>query len=151
MSGAADEWLALLVFVGARAFSDEHQLGARVAHSKHNLFAPQLVQLAARAVAQIFANDCERLGRIGGSGLGLGNGGFENVFFRPRRHNRLGIHLFSLFGLDGGGFNYRTTIKIVNTELVVILDALGQDTLELRIQHRRHQAFTARRLRNRTA
>ena len=65
LSGAADERFALLVFVGARRFADEHQLGMRIAHAEDNLLAPLLGQAAAGAVADIFADSAKGQDWIG--------------------------------------------------------------------------------------
>ncbi len=67
LSGAAHEGLALRVFVGAGAFAHEHQVGARIAHAEDDLLAALLVQFAAGAVAEVFANEFER-----GDGIGDG-------------------------------------------------------------------------------
>ncbi len=58
-SGAADEWLALHVFVMAGAFTDEDEFGFRIAHAEDD-FVARLVQAAARALAEIGANVVER-------------------------------------------------------------------------------------------
>ena len=52
LSGAADERKALLIFIGAGAFADEHQPGLLVARSEDDLVA-RLVQPAARAIADV--------------------------------------------------------------------------------------------------
>ena len=46
---AADERLALDVFVGARRLADEHQVGVRIADAEDDLLASERVQLAAGA------------------------------------------------------------------------------------------------------
>ena len=61
LPGAAHEGLALLVFVCARSFTNEHQLSFRVADPEDDLFASLFVQTAARAVAKILANQTQRL------------------------------------------------------------------------------------------
>ena len=60
LPGAAHERLALLIFVRARRFADEHQVGLRIADSENNLLAALLVQSAAGAVANVFADKAER-------------------------------------------------------------------------------------------
>ena len=62
LSGAAHKRKSLQVFVAARRFTDEHQIGFGVAHAKHNLRSA-LVQLAPRAVADVGADADERIGR----------------------------------------------------------------------------------------
>ena len=60
-AGAADEWLALNIFIVARAFADEDEIGFRIAHTEHELGAA-LVQLAARAiVADGFLDELQRI------------------------------------------------------------------------------------------
>ena len=66
LSGATDEGFALRVFVSAGAFADKHQVGVRIAYAEDNLLAALLVELAAGAVAEIFADEFER-------GNGIGN------------------------------------------------------------------------------
>ena len=56
LAGAADERLALDVFVGARRLAHEHQIRARVADAVDDLLPPLRVQLAADAVAEVFAD-----------------------------------------------------------------------------------------------
>src|SRR5258708_35758712 len=65
LAGAADERFALRVFVRPWAFTHEHQFSAGIANPENNLLAPLLVQFAAGAVAEIFANQFERSDRIG--------------------------------------------------------------------------------------
>ncbi len=55
LPGASDERLALEVLVGARRLADEHELRVRVADAEHDLPPAKLVQLAARAVADVFS------------------------------------------------------------------------------------------------
>ena len=55
LTGAPDEWDALRVFVGARAFADEHQRRTLIADTEDYLVAP-FVQAAAAAIADIFEN-----------------------------------------------------------------------------------------------
>src|ERR1700678_1161608 len=64
LSGAANEWLALLVFIRARRFADKHQFGFRVAHPEHYLLASLFVQAATRAIAQVLTNQPQRLNGI---------------------------------------------------------------------------------------
>ena len=64
LPGAADERLALHVFVGARRLADEHQVGRRVAGPEHDLRAAERVQLAAAAVGAQLAPD-RRQRRLG--------------------------------------------------------------------------------------
>src|SRR5688572_17685341 len=79
LAGAADEWLALDVFVGARRLADEHQVGVRVADAKHHLLAAGRVQLAAAAVApDVAARGVERLGHRAVVS------GFSRTFLRVR-------------------------------------------------------------------
>ena len=52
--------IALDVFVAARRLADEHQVGVGVADAEHDLLAPERVQLAARAVADVVADRDER-------------------------------------------------------------------------------------------
>ncbi len=56
----------LRVFVGAWAFSDEHEAGVRIAVAKHNR-VPALVERAARTVADLGADGSERGCAIFGS------------------------------------------------------------------------------------
>ena len=60
---AADERKALLIFVASRSFADEHQVGFGVADAEHDLRAPQRMELAAGAVADIGADGREALDR----------------------------------------------------------------------------------------
>ncbi len=53
LAGAADERDALHVLVGARRLADEHQVRVGIADAEHDLLAPERVQLAARAVADV--------------------------------------------------------------------------------------------------
>src|SRR6266511_1744226 len=47
LTGAADERLPLLVFVRARRFADEHQIGVWIADTEHHLLPAEAAQLAA--------------------------------------------------------------------------------------------------------
>ena len=73
LAGAADERLALDVFVGARRLADEHQIGARVADAVDDLLPPLRVQLAADAVAEVVADRDQRRGGDSAS-AGTGSG-----------------------------------------------------------------------------
>ena len=66
LPGAADERLALDVFVGARRLAHEHQVGVRVADAEHDLLAPERVQLAAGAVGADVVADGRRARRLTG-------------------------------------------------------------------------------------
>ena len=135
LPGAADEGFALLVFVGAGAFADEHQLSARVADAEHDLLAPVLVQLAAGAVfAKFFADDAQRGGGI--------------VWHSRPRLCRVWLEWIDLEGINYGtnfavcrpvlhtrgrsrhiGF---ATIEIVNAEFAIVIDAGGEGALLVR-------------------
>src|SRR5690242_14811586 len=56
LPGAAHKGQALLIFIGPRAFTNEHQLGMNVAGAEDDVFAP-LRQTAAGAVANVFADN----------------------------------------------------------------------------------------------
>src|SRR5262245_33028526 len=64
LAGAADERLALDVFVAARRLADEHQVGVRIADTEHDLRASEPMQLAPRAIADVRANSRQRLGGV---------------------------------------------------------------------------------------
>ena len=81
LPGAPHEGLALRVFIGARPLADEHQLGGWIAHAKHNLLPPLLMKRAARAVAQVFADDLQRLHRIAHTLLGLQRDYLKYILF----------------------------------------------------------------------
>jgi len=72
LPSAAYEGFALGIFIRARGFADEHKLGSRIAYAEDDLFAALLVQAAAGAIAQVFANGEQGLGWIGYGGLGSG-------------------------------------------------------------------------------
>ena len=57
-SGTADERFAAEIFVTARAFADEHQVGVGIASAEDDLGAA-FVELAAGAVADVFADSRE--------------------------------------------------------------------------------------------
>src|SRR5215469_5156556 len=63
LTGAADERQPLRVFIGTRAFADEHQLGLRIARTKDEIGAA-LMQAAKAAVADIGADGGELGSRI---------------------------------------------------------------------------------------
>ena len=67
---AADERFPLRVFIRAGAFAHEYQFGVRIADAEYDLACGLAVEFAARAVAEIFANDLERRSRIGNTLLG---------------------------------------------------------------------------------
>ena len=69
LPGAAHERQSLRVFVGAGAFADEHQARVGRAVGKHDLVAA-LVQGAARAVADVFADEAQGGGFVGGLDFG---------------------------------------------------------------------------------
>ena len=59
-SRAADEGLALTIFIVAGAFADENQIGFRVADAEDDVAAP-FVEFAARAIADVGADAVERV------------------------------------------------------------------------------------------
>ena len=64
LSGAPDERQALRVFVCARPFADEHQLGVRIAGAEDDLLAAELAQLATLAIgADFVGDDLQQCGR----------------------------------------------------------------------------------------
>src|SRR5205807_8581200 len=65
LPGAADERLALFIFISARSFANEHQIGSGIAYAENNLLASLFVQAAAGAVADVFANLAKRNDGIG--------------------------------------------------------------------------------------
>ena len=58
--GAPDKRQSLNVFIVSRAFADKHEFGARIPCAEDNLVS-LLVQPAARAFAQIFPDELERI------------------------------------------------------------------------------------------
>ena len=56
--------IALDVFVGARRFADEHQVGVGIADAEDDLRAPERVQLAAGAVADVRADRASAVGGV---------------------------------------------------------------------------------------
>src|SRR5262245_15268691 len=64
LTGAADEWNPLNIFIGARSLTDEHQIGFGIADAEHDLRAAQRVQFAACAVADVGADGGERFGGV---------------------------------------------------------------------------------------
>ena len=56
LPGAADERNPLDVLVRAGRLADEHQVRVRIPDAEHDLLAPERVQLAARAVADVLAD-----------------------------------------------------------------------------------------------
>src|SRR5208282_2631801 len=101
LSGASHKGLTLRVFIGARALAHKHQLRLRIANSEHNLFPSLLVEHAAGAVAQILADDLQRLYRIAHTLLRLERDHFENIFLDRNwsrdRHGLSWTHFFSWF------------------------------------------------------
>ncbi len=99
MTGAADEGLALLVFIGAGAFADEHEFGVRIADAEDDLLASLLVQRTACAVAEIYADEFESFDRIGDTLFRFCSALFEHVLFNnARRRDGRGLawgHLIS--------------------------------------------------------
>ncbi len=63
LSGAAHKGLALRVFVRARTLAHEHDARVRIAHAEDDVGA-SLAQLAAGAVANVFANHAQRGGLV---------------------------------------------------------------------------------------
>src|SRR5208282_4441323 len=59
-AGPADERQPLVIFVGARPLADKHELGLGTAIAK-NYFVAALVQLATRAIADVFADLQQRV------------------------------------------------------------------------------------------
>ena len=67
LSGAPNEGLALGVFVRSRAFAHDHQLGAGIAYAEDDVL-PSLVQDAARAIANVFADGAQFGGDVAKDG-----------------------------------------------------------------------------------
>src|SRR6185312_7641547 len=142
LAGTAHEGLALLVFVSARRFADEHQLRPRIAHAENNLFPSLLGEATASAVADVFTDDTQPLGWIGKCQLGLG-GNFEQLFligYDGSYGCRVGSRQWlSLFWLDLDGD--LAPVKIIDAKFIVVADALGQRKLELWVQGSGHGNF----------
>ena len=77
-AGAPDEGFPLAVLVAARAFADEHEVGAGVADAEHD-GAAVFREAAAGAVAEVVADRRQRFGRgfAAGGGPGRGESGEE--------------------------------------------------------------------------
>ena len=88
LTGTTDKGLALQVFISARAFPDEHEFRTRIADSEDDLLASLLMELAALAVAEVFADQLERSNRVGGLLLRFRRQDFEDVFFGNRCDHR---------------------------------------------------------------
>src|SRR5713101_4876243 len=99
LPGASHEGLALFVFIGARPLAHKHQLGVWIPYADYDLLPSLLMEHAARAVAQVFADDLQRLYRIAHTLLGLQRDHLKNILFNHHRHrDRYGLpwtHLFS--------------------------------------------------------
>jgi hypothetical protein len=59
LSGAPDERFPLLIFVCARRFTDEHQVGVRISDAEHGLRPRTGEMRTFRASANAFANGAE--------------------------------------------------------------------------------------------
>src|SRR5215469_7006535 len=129
LSGATDEWLALYVFVGTGSFADEHQISARIANAKDNLFAALFMQRTAGAIAEVFPDKAQ-----GGAGIGGWFGGLD----------RLGVPACADTLVPGGGSSgsdrartggiernrvgNRAAVEIVNAKIFVIAETLFERT-----------------------
>ena len=84
---------------GARSLADKHQLGFWIAHAKDNLLSSLFVEHATLAVAEVFADDLQRLHRVADAVLWFQSDYVENIFFNPARNrDHCGLawtHLFS--------------------------------------------------------
>src|SRR5207244_8919905 len=56
LSGASDEWFALLIFVRTGCFTDEHQIGVGISYSEYCLRAAAGKMLTFRARADAVTN-----------------------------------------------------------------------------------------------
>src|ERR1019366_10759990 len=151
LAGTAHEGFALLVFIGSGAFADEHEFGLRIAHAEYDLLASLLVERAARAVAQVFANDLERLYRIADALFRFGSQHFKNTLLNYHRcRDRRGLawtHLFSRFLVEFRGnicnrharqLAHWLPVEIINAHLVVVTDARGERGAKLRVEDAGH-------------
>ena len=59
-SRSAHEWFALLVFVEAGGFADEHDAGMWISHAEHHLRPAQFCQFALLTVMKRFAEFLKR-------------------------------------------------------------------------------------------
>ncbi len=118
LPGASDERTPLLVFVRARAFADEHQLGVGIAFAEDDGLPSLACQHTARTLAQVFLDESQRLGTVGDCGLRLGRD--KKLFGRgDAGGSRHGLRL-----LNGRDCNV-SAIEIVNPQIAVILQAGG--------------------------
>src|SRR5580765_4655349 len=101
LSGAANERLSLHVFVGSWTFADKHELGIGIAHAKDDLLTSLLVQLPARAVAQVLTDQLQGGYRIGDALLCFRCQNFKDVLFDwPGNHRGFSWgHFLSQFRL----------------------------------------------------
>ena len=148
MSGAADEWLALLIFVGARCFADEHQLRPWIAHTENNLLASLLGQAAARAIADIFADGAKALGGSANVDPGLVEISsplllWELQLWLCARGKALALPVGS--GLCFG------PIEIINVKLIVVAMRSANASLELWVQGCGHENEFLLRVRSKLA
>src|SRR5260370_11710686 len=101
LPGAPDEGLALFSFIGTPPLAEEPQLRLWITDAKHNLLPSRLMEHTARTIAQVVADDLQRLHRIAHSLLGLQRDRLKNILFNhSRHHDRRGLpwtHLFSRF------------------------------------------------------
>ena len=164
LAGATHEGFALHVLVGAWRFADEHQVCRGIADAEHDLLAALFGEAAARAVADVFADQFQRLDRIAHAGFRPRWNDCEYAFFLDgARRGFSGRHFLSLFWL-GGCFSWKgcdeftfrergtavAAIKIVDAKFVVVAKPSGKSLLEMRVEHPRHQACTAILLRLRS-
>src|SRR5207245_11261253 len=80
LSGAADEGFALLIFIGAGAFTDKHYVGLGIAYAENYVLA-SAAQAAASAIADVFANGAPR-----GDCIACRRVCLEDVQICPDRH-----------------------------------------------------------------
>src|SRR5580765_2581282 len=64
LSSAPDERLALNVFIISSSFTNEHEISVGVTYTEDDLLAPLLVELTARAIAEIFADEFQGRDRV---------------------------------------------------------------------------------------
>jgi hypothetical protein len=72
LSGAPDKWFALLVFISAGRFADEHDFGIRIANAKDGLSARAGQVRTFGTTPNAFANGSQQLFFVGTNEMQVG-------------------------------------------------------------------------------
>jgi len=131
----------LYVFVGTGSFSDEHQISARIANAKDNLFAALFMQRTAGAVAEVFPDEAQ-----GGAGIDGWFGGLRRLGVpgcaEADTLGRTGSDRAGTGGIERNRVGNRAAVKIVNAKVFIKAETFFERTAQFSISRHLVRFYT---------